>query len=105
MAVSATLRSGTGSRPIPTVTRLVVARIAVAVAIPLSMKQSSQIHSWASPAVSAADATALSRSGGCVGGKMAASVGTALLLFGSLTMKMASTAVIRRARSARASGW
>jgi hypothetical protein len=36
MAVRATLRSGTGSNPIPTVTRLVAARIAVAVAMPLS---------------------------------------------------------------------
>jgi hypothetical protein len=86
-AVSATLRSGTGSNPIPTVTQLVVARIAVAMAIPLSLKQSSQIHSCASPAVSAAAATAPSRSGGWSGVKMAASVG------------------VTRARSVRASGW
>ena len=87
MAVSATLRSGTGSRPIPTVRRLVVARTAVAVAIPLSLKQSSQTHSWASPAASAAAAAAPSRSGGWSGVKMAASVG------------------ITRVRNARASGW
>jgi hypothetical protein len=87
MAVSATLRSGTGSRPMPTVTRLVVARTAVAEAIPLSLKQSSQTHSCASPAASAAAATAPSRSGGWSGVKMAASVG------------------ITRARNARASGW
>ena len=74
MAVSATLRSGTGSSPIPTVTRLVAASIAVAVAMPLSAKQSSHTHSCASPAASAAAATAPIRSGGCVGGKMAASV-------------------------------
>ena len=36
IAVSATLRSGTGSSPMPTLTRLVAARIAVAVATPLS---------------------------------------------------------------------
>ena len=76
MAVSATLRSGTGSSPIATVTRLVVASIAVAVAMPLSVKQSSHTHSCARPAASAAAATAPIRSGGCVGGKMAASVTT-----------------------------
>ena len=36
MAVRATLRSGTGSSPMPTVIPLVAARIAVAVAMPLS---------------------------------------------------------------------
>ena len=45
MAVSATLRSGTGSNPIATPTWLVVASIAVAVAMPLSLKQSSHTHS------------------------------------------------------------
>ena len=78
MAVRATLRSGTGSSPMPTVTRLVAARIAVAVAMPLSEKQSSHTHSCGSPAASAAEATAPSRSGACVGGKMAASVVTGL---------------------------
>jgi hypothetical protein len=70
------LRSGTGSSPIPTLTRLVAASIAVAVAMPLSEKQSSQTHISASPAASAAAATATIRSGGCEGGKMAASVTT-----------------------------
>ena len=70
MAVSATLRSGTGSSPIATGRRLVVASIAVAVAMPLSLKQSSHTHSCASPAASAAAATAPIRSGGCDGGKM-----------------------------------
>jgi len=93
IAVSATLRSGTGSSPIPTVTRLVAASIAVAVAMPLSEKQSSHTHSPASPAASAAAATATIRSGGCVGGKMAASL-----------TKEASLMSTVRTGAARASG-
>lgn len=87
IAVSATLRSGTGSRPIATLTWLVVASTAAAEAIPRSLKQSSHTHNCSRPLASAAAATAPSRSGGWSGVKIAARVG------------------ITPARNARASGW
>src|SRR6185437_8909763 len=97
MAVSATLRSGTGSRPIPTVSRLVVASMAVAVAMPLSLKQSSHTHRCVIPAASAAAATGRICSGGWSGVKMADSVTTRapLVCLGS---------AVRRARLAPAAG-
>ena len=63
IAVIATLRSGTGSRPTPIRRRLVQARAAAAAAMPLSKKQSSHSQSSSRPASSAASATLRSRSG------------------------------------------
>src|SRR6185437_15645118 len=101
MAVSATLRSGTGSRPIPTVSRLVVASMAVAVAMPLSEKQSSHTHRCVIPAASAAAATGRICSGGWSGVKMADSVTTRAPL--SFRLSLLGSAV-RRARLAPAAG-
>src|SRR5690242_10697255 len=96
MAVSATLRSGTGSKPIPTVSRLVVASMAVAAAMPLSLKQSSHTHRCVIPAASAAAATGMICSGGWLGVKMADNVTTGPpRLLGS---------AVRRARLAPAAG-
>ena len=67
MAVSAGLRSGTGSSPMPTCSRDVQASAAAADAIPPSKNESSHSHSCATPAASAASATARSRSGGNCG--------------------------------------
>ena len=66
MASSATLRSGTGARPMPTRTRSVHARAAPAAAIDDSLKQSSHSHS-SSRCRSAAAASGRSASGGSVG--------------------------------------
>ena len=67
IAVSAALRSGTGSSPMPTVIRSVAASAAAAEAMPLCLKQSSHTQSSSSPLLSAARARAVSRSGGIVG--------------------------------------
>ncbi len=69
IAVSATLRRGAGSSPMPTVIRSVAPSASAAEAIPLSVKQSSQTHSSSSPAASTARATGRSRSGGIAGVK------------------------------------
>ena len=67
IAQTATLRSGAGIRPIPTVSREVQASAAAAEAMALSLKQSSHTHNSSSPASSTARATDWSRSGGRVG--------------------------------------
>ena len=86
--------SGTGSNPIPTVTRP-GRPIAVTVAMPLPAKQ--YLPSPGSvPAASAAAATATIRSGGCVGGKMASQRDHEA---SSVRLMIAATGV------ARASGW
>ena len=66
IARSATLRSGTGARPMPTRTRSVHASAAPAAATDDSLKQSSQSHS-SSRCSSAATASGRSASGGRVG--------------------------------------
>ena len=67
MAVSAGLRRGTGSNPMPTCSRDVQASAAAADAIPPSKNESSHSHSCATPAASADSATERNRSGGNCG--------------------------------------
>jgi hypothetical protein len=74
IAASATFRSGTGSTPIATGSRLVQASSADAVVIAPPQKQSSQSHSSASPDSSATRATSRSRSGGTWGQQVAARI-------------------------------
>ena len=67
IAQTATLRSGAGIRPIPTVSRDVQASAAVADAMALSLKQSSQTHNSSRPASSTVTEIDRRRSGGSVG--------------------------------------
>ena len=73
IAVSVTFRSGAGITPIASRSRLVQASIAAAMVSEPPQKQSSQGHSSARPASSAARATSGSRSGGTCGRHVAPS--------------------------------
>ncbi len=74
IAVSATFRSGVGITPIPTRTRSVAARIALAAEMPPVWKQSSQSQISSIPAASIARASGMTRDGGVEGRMMHASV-------------------------------
>ena len=75
IAVRATFRSGTGSKPMPTRSLEVEANATAAAATPLSLKQSSHTHSSSRPPSSALLARLGSRSGGRVGTKVMPSAG------------------------------